>query len=234
MTAVVKTNKTLVLDLDSCLIQSYCSSGTQQANKFLSPDKIRHRHRFFKLMFYIEGDMYNYWGVKRPHLDEFLNFASIYFEKVIIWSAANYEYVHKVVDMIFQDHKYPDLILTEKDIVTVDKEDNDYHKPLSVIMNRYPGLIDIKTTLFLDDKLDNFRENPTNGLHIREFKPDENDVLKVDDHSLHSLIHWLLNPNVYSCSDVRKLDKSSVWSTKKTTNLKLKTNHKLFYSSTHY
>lgn len=218
-------DSTLVLDLDECLISAMIRdedvSGEEKIRELMLPHNVALRSRFMALKILCEGatEEFSLWAIKRPYLDEFLCFADRYFEKIIVWSAADPDYVRKFAAELFKDHRSPDLVLTRADVVYTDSTGRDYHKPLSVIQERYPGLVDLTKTFFLDDKNDNFRHNMDNGLNIPPYTPilggngvrDEEGVFHVEDRCLLSLMEWLMSDEVLKTSDIRRVDKSDVF-----------------------
>lgn len=185
-----KTGKTIILDLDECLIHSYYD-----------------RDKKYDFSFYLtNGRKKEYFYVKkRPKLDEFLRFCHIYFDHIIVWSAGVYEYVHELVNYIFTEYN-PDLILTRNDIIYEDKYD--YHKPISVVLEKIKSDIgiklDMRDILFLDDKQDNFRSNLENGIKIKPFEGKH-------DKKLLQLKNWLLQDHIINSIDIRKLNKKEIW-----------------------
>jgi len=159
-----------------------------------------------------EADI-DFWGVKRPHLDSFIRFAERYFEKIIVWSAGTKDYVSKIVDFIFRDHDQPYAILNRDDVVYIDGTD-DYHKPISEIERNYPGLISNRDlTVFVDDKLDNGRNNIGNFINIPAFRPSISKGFTSDDRCLLDLMNWLMTKEVLDATNIGKLDKTNIFST---------------------
>lgn len=207
------SNKTLILDIDECLLCSFTEkSSLTGLKKVMQPENVKHRGKLVGVNVVIDGyEDSDFYSIKRPHLDIFLRFADLYFEKIIIWSAAMPDYVHKCVSELFRDHRKPVLVLTQTEVKYESKDD--YHKPISVIMDKYPGLIDPKLTLFVDDKADNFRNNKNNGLHIPKYSPDGDNVFNHKDDCLFNLMYWLSTDEVVNCDDVTKLDKKKAFKT---------------------
>ena len=221
----------MLLDLDECLICSIIDgkSGDEQKIDMMQPERLKDRKRFCTIKFLAtlddgSTDLASLWLIKRPHLDRFLRFAENYFEKIIVWSAAVHDYVHSIVDEIFLDHRYPDLVLTRDDVVYVDEEARDYHKPIEKIMEMHPGLLSPESTIFIDDKQDNFRKNLSNGIVIPRYEPPKNidpdtkmadscgeKAFEHDDTHLLNIIDWLMRPEVIAAKDVRKIKKDEIF-----------------------
>jgi len=150
------------------------------------------------------------WGIKRPGTEEFLKFCFEYFQNVIIWSAGNYFYIKSMVDILFIDTYAPSLVWSyDKCVIFKDT----YHKPLKLLINENPNLnLSIEHTFILDDRIDNFIDNPYNGILIPKYNPELTiEGLRKNDSSLIKLIEWFKTPEVINSYDIRLLDKSSIF-----------------------
>ena len=149
------------------------------------------------------------WGVTRPHLMTFLVFASGYFNNIFIWSAGQIRYVNDVVDFMFRDLDRPTAVYTHDDCD--ETKDGILTKPLQKMVDAYPG-VNFENTLIVDDRVENFDRNPNNGILIPGYTPRVTiDGLTTDDTALLKLMHWLKQPSVANCSDVRKLNKKRIF-----------------------
>jgi TFIIF-interacting CTD phosphatase-like protein len=169
-----------------------------------------------------EGIVSTMWGVKRPHLDEFINFAFSYFRIVAVWSAGQPSYVEKICEIIFRDHRPPHLIYTSDDCVTA--LDGYFEKPLQRMFSSTPSIasmMDHSNTFMVDDRPWTFRQNPHNGILIPRYTPHSDESsssdidpywLLSDNQALPELIDWFSQPEVMSARDVRYLDKSNIFS----------------------
>src|SRR5579863_9678111 len=110
------TNLVLILDMDETLGHTFNSSESfrQWANLrvFTDPKKIDLRDRCYVLDVDNDGVSETMWGIKRPHLNEFLKFCFGYFKVIVLWSAGIYEYVHAVKNEIFKYTNEPHAVLT--------------------------------------------------------------------------------------------------------------------------
>ena len=87
------TDKCIVLDLDQTVIATQDDIQSLHNLKILSnPQLISLRNRSYYIS--VEdlekpgiGTKYDFWGVTRPHIHEFLIFCFSYFKIVAIWSA---------------------------------------------------------------------------------------------------------------------------------------------------
>lgn len=203
---------TLLLDIDECLVHAYevakCPNILDIVNKKCSENP-RLRRRKFNIAL---SDGEEFIVIKRPHLDKLLNCAFQLFEHVVVWSAGRKDYVDLVVAYLFTHaHQHPTLVYTRDECAYV--TDRDYHKPLSVIRKHHGDLLNYKTALFVDDKYDNFRDDPNNGICIPKFDPPEKDPFVATDDMLLRFIEWLMEPKVQLSLDVRNLDKNHVFET---------------------
>lgn len=239
------TDRTLVLDLDSCLINSFFDRDSVDDERnavdphgalkaVISNTKNQDmRRRFYKLR--TRGMKCDFCGMRREHLDRFLSFAFGYFKYVIVWSAGGREYVHAIVNEIFKRHHRPHYILTRDDIVYENEHENDYYKPLHVINKLYPGVAPHSKTVFVDDKEDNFREDPGNGFTIPQCNifVKDGEICAGEDSSLLCLMNWLSRENVINAQDITYLDKSCAFSCTDSRPLNLRVHdnlHVFFYA----
>lgn len=158
---------TVVLDLDETLIRTFDPNEKIPVSKN-HPD-------YFS--FYIKGDLYE--GVKRPGLDWFISKLWRTASKVIVFTAAKPEYAKEIVKIVFSKstHK-PDHVFT---YVDCERLNNNIQKPLKLIFEKFPGEIDPKRLIVLDDKkcvygsMDN-----KNIAQVKPFKGDLNDTVLRD------------------------------------------------------
>lgn len=214
----------LVLDLDLTLV---CSSAElkqlEEMKLYSTPKHSRLRSRVYTLDLVDvmdvpgTGSLTTMWGVFRPYVFQFLNFASRYFAGVHIWSAGKYKYVHAIKDLLFSDprytgERYPDTVLTYDDC---EHDASGTTKPLvkffSLESSRAMGANE-RNTFILDDNELTAVGNPGNLVHIPTYEPSP-DIggLKVSDHRLRQFMSWLTLPDVRGAEDVRALDKRAIF-----------------------
>ena len=203
----------LVLDLDSTVVHSSGDMDDyQRLNLYSDPRAAEMRSRVysFDLIDVVEppgtGSTTSMWGVYRPHVFEFLTFASTYFDEVIIWSAGQFKYVHAITDLIFDgiDSK-PQTIKTYDDCR---KTSSHVYKPIAELN------VNSSKILCLDDREDTYSLNKANGILIPIYEPKPTpSAIMADDIALVQLMCWLSQPEVYKCEDVRRLDKSKIFTT---------------------
>lgn len=215
------TNKCIVLDLDQTLIATQDEVSSLKKLMILSdPNLISLRRRTYYITLEdLEkpgvGSKYDFWGVTRPHIEEFLIFCFSYFKLVIVWSAGKRLYVEAIVDHIFKDLPKPHFVFTYDDITF--SEDGNVCKPLTKIINSNDILrkhMSLENTLALDDNSMTFRQNPGNGVLLPAYDPSLNiDSFSRDDPTLLQFKQWLLQPEVINSTDVTTLNKDNIFTT---------------------
>jgi len=211
------TNLHLVLDLDQTLI------ATQDLFDDLKKLQIPSDPKLLEILtrtyhIVIEdlerpgiGTKYNFWGVIRPHVHEFLLFAVAYFKTVSIWSAGKRLYVEPITDHLFKDLPQPHIIFSHDDILM--SPDRHVLKPLTKMLPAVPGMT-LENVMILDDNVMTFSGNTGNGVLIPPYEPPLTiEGLKQDDHALLQFKQWLLKPEVIACKDIRTIDKSKIFTT---------------------
>lgn len=194
------TNRHLVLDIDSTLANTFPTmDGHGSANE---------RVYYLELT---DGDSITpMWGVFRPHLVEFMNFADQYFEQIHIWSAGQYQYVHQIVDIMADTTLIsPSTVFTYDNCAYNMTSDQYIYKPLSKIYQAVTTANPMNT-LVIDDRKETFSRNPSNGILIPPYEP-KIDEIDIEDNALLKIICWLSLPQVIATSDVRLLDKRNIF-----------------------
>jgi hypothetical protein len=226
------SNKCVVLDLDQTLIATQDNmSSLKNLGILTDPKLISLRNRIYHITIYNSKNdnskndnskndnskndkVYEYWGIVRPHINEFLLFCFSYFKVVAIWSAGERKYVEEIVAHIFKDLPKPHIIYAREN-TQISK--NSVLKSLDKLFNHnsiFKKYMNAKNTLAIDDNLTTFANNKGNGVGIPAFEPDLTIAsMSKDDDTLLKLMYWLLQPQVISCDDVTKLDKSKIFTT---------------------
>lgn len=209
---ITKTDKHLILDLDETCIKTIGRCRLlDQLNLLGDPALFELRSRLYLLELEDptslrgEGDYLREWGIKRPHLEEFLEFAIQYFATVNVWTAGVYEYGHRIVEEIFKDLNYrPLIIFTREECITE-------RKIVVKALARAFAHPDAKrhnmraeNTIILDDRPSAYLRDPYNGIQIPPYDPEcQLDSLQKDDQCLPQFKQWLLNSEFSTSSDVR-------------------------------
>jgi TFIIF-interacting CTD phosphatase-like protein len=118
-------------------------------------------------------------GVWRPYLKEFLIKLYKNFD-VYVWSAGEYEYVHKIVKLLNKIIPIPkEKVLTRDDCIIMKNLNGDEirKKPLSLLFDKFPHL-NYKNTLIIDDRYDVCEENLCCHIQIKEFNGSKDNELK--------------------------------------------------------
>jgi hypothetical protein len=156
-----------------------------------------------------------FWVSKRKHLNKFLNYLNENFDKVIIWSAGQTEYVESIVEYLYKNiDQKPYDILTYPDTCRK-TEDNKVFitKPLRKLFNKYEDM-NLSNTLIVDNIHTNFMfHNKFNGICIPHYHPNPLDLLdgKSVDNSLSDLIKYFDSDEFQNCEDYRYIDKSKIF-----------------------
>lgn len=224
--------RTIVYDLDETLVHSWENPTFLDSYQIYTDPKVyRHFHPMgnhsiaYSMIIDMNGHPNRIWGLHRPHLHEFLNFANNYFDNAIVWSAGIVPYVEEITKQIFLESGLnpPKLVWSRN---RCSKYQDLYHKPISEInaeLSTRPYqtfTIDPKSTLILDDKQHTFMSNPSNGVLCPLFFPGRNrpnrtptmdDLLDRSDKSLLQFKEWLEKPEVMNAEDVRNLDKTKIF-----------------------
>lgn len=217
-----KTKKALVLDLDETLIHTFCNSNPlKDYGIAIKPElrKLYERFFFFK-MEDIDGNPGNgldqmFFTLRRPHLNEFLEFAFSYFSSVNVYSAGTDDYVMAIVRHVFSN--FPNLGLVWGRSKCVETESNFFTKPLELMYKLNPDMRP-ENTLILDDNTNAFITcNPYNGVLIPKYLNEGGGRIITLEDMLHDDIaflqfkQWLLLDHVMNSTDVRTLDKNNIF-----------------------
>ena len=213
------TDKVCVLDLDATLLSTADNLDSfKELGIMTNPKLIALRRRCYCIKLTDvetrgDGSTYSFWGIKRPHIEEFLLFCFCYFKLVIIFSAGKYSYVHAIVNDIFKDLRPPALVWTFNDIET--DADGEVLKPLTKLMNsnfKYKHLITKQNTIFIDDNETTFAKNKKNAIYIPAYEPEMTiESLSKNDDSLLQIKHFLLLPHVLYSDDITKVDMTTIF-----------------------
>lgn len=219
--SVSLTNKCIVLDLDLTLLSTQDDMESLKDLKILTDPKLTAlKQRIYNIS--VEdlekpgiGTMYEFWGVTRPHIHEFLIFCFSYFKIVAVWSAGKRQYVEEIVKHIFKDLPHPHVVFTHDDIVY--NERKEVEKPIQKmiesesILKKYMSL---ENTFALDDNYTTYVPNPGCGVLIPAYMPALSiNAFQRDDYALLQFKNWLLQDEVMDSEDVAELDKSRIFST---------------------
>ena len=216
------TNRHIVFDLDSTAVHSSTDMNAHAALRLHSDPQgasLRSRIHRFDLVDVMDppgtGTITPMWTAIRPHWPELREFVFNYFTGVHVWSAGQYKYVHKIVELLFPDPEFkPMTIFTSDDC---DMTSITIGKPLTRLYARYandPDGPNEGNTFAFDDREDTFSGNVDNGIQAPPYEPTPTRAeLLMDDSTLQQLICWLSLPEVLRQSDVRRLDKSRIFTT---------------------
>lgn len=216
------TDKCIILDLDETLVHTQSDENVDFFEMiFTDPAHYYLQERCYKITMEDvvvkrgTGRKDEMWGIKRPYLREFLIACFNYFRIVIVWSAGRKNYVHTIVDQIFRDLPRPHVIFTFDDLEEL--HDKTFIKPLNKLINTVPGLnkyMSLENAVIVDDRNTVFQEpNPYNGIQIPAYKPSFTlSGINKEDTALLELKNWLLKPEVIESKDIRKINKTQIFS----------------------
>jgi len=162
------------------------------------------------------GADYHIFGIRRPHLDRFFEFAFQYFRSVSVWSAGKHGYVHLVLDRVMRGKYRPKEIFTYNECRT---ENRCERKLLSKMLRKtdiaseYSTLEErLQHVVIIDDKAETFSGNAANGILIPPYQPKMTLAsLYKDDQALPQLMDWLMCPEVIEADNIKELDKGSIF-----------------------
>lgn len=214
------TSNCIVLDLDLTLLSTQEDLQKFQDLKIHTDSKLiklRQRSYYLHMDDYEYGgigSVYTYWGVLRPYTKDFLKFCFSYFNVVAVWSAGKRRYVEGIVDFIFEGLPAPHIVFTYDDIERGDV----IVKPLTKMINYNEFTrknMSLNNIFVLDDNVTTFGKNKNNAIHIPEYEPKMTiaDMMSMKDIALVQFMYWLSIESVMSSKNVRKLDKSHIFST---------------------
>lgn len=236
------TDLAIVLDLDETFINSNENIQHLFDSNLLTDESLSHiKDRLFTFTYndiyhdelnldrskreYLEqmGNSIAYWCLKRHHMDEFLDFCFEYFKTVIVWSAGTANYVNLIVKLIFKKNK-PHFVYTQDDCADMKHPTRPYYKPLQKIANDHPELCSMSNMVIIDDRKDNFKENPDNGILIPAYDPRKVyekttnhkeiiDELGRYDDALLKLMSWFKRDVIVKSTDIRTHPKHFIFNT---------------------
>ncbi len=221
------TNHSIVFDLDETLVHTFPNSVGEDEKKVLAlsrdlgiytdPNLLDIRDRSYRVPLDDPtktrgtGEKFACWGITRPHFEEFMVFAFSYFKTVNIWSAGARSYVEETTSFL-ERRKLPGefkVVYTRDQCV---KQNGNHYKPLEKMLQEHPEIGTLNNTFIVDDRADTFSYNPQNGILIPVYRPEATvNSLRTDDDNLLRLKYWLLNPKVKAATDIRELNKSSIF-----------------------
>lgn len=207
------TDDTIILDLDETCVHTYDNMVVFE--QFAIPSNqafLALRPRLYQISIDTESGTTKMWGVKRPHLREFLLFCFSYFKCVTVWTAGIPAYAEAICREIFRGIDQPHFLLTREECVT-NTTTGRLYKPISILQN-YPYAKDWfspEKTYILDDRVDTAIDNPNNLIAIRAYAPSPTlENISQEDPALLQLMYWLSqNKDV---KDVRTVSKSLIFS----------------------
>lgn len=213
---MVKTDFVLVLDLDETLVHTFDDMTLIDKLKLKTNPKImdiRMRSYIIELIDPVgkkgKGRSVEMWGVFRPHLDTFLEFAFAYFRMVVVWSAGKRRYVDAIVEKVFKYGQRPYVVYSYDEC----KEfDSCYNKPLQSMIDDHPAIGPLDKIFVVDDLDNTFARNKSNAIHIPKYNPKVSiNNLRSDDNALLKIKYWFLQPEVYEQDSAYDIEKDDIF-----------------------
>lgn len=213
-----RARQNIVLDLDECLVHTV-------ADPLEMPDHVRDAPELKPYLYTVDTEQGVFWGVKRPHVDEFLAFVGAHFEHYGFWSAGQPGYVDEIVRAL-DPPRPPAFVMNFDHCDNVHREyrsrgrsadsdgrgDVSYYselsKPLNTIFQGYPDHFTRFNTFILDDRQDYAAGNLLNWLPIKPYEPTVERLLPYDEDSLPRLMAWLQREDVVQSGNVLELNKN--------------------------
>lgn len=202
----------LVLDLDQTLICSKSNSeiSLKRLKMFEKNPELK-----YKVYYFGKGEDL-IWGVYRPGLTEFIQWATDFFDNVIVWSAGTNIYVKEITRAIWNEAGlvYPTIIFSREKCTGVNEHT---HKIMENLFNDESAKklnITKYNTVILDDNLNTISKNKDNSIYIVPYSPHftRNGIANTEDNSLDKVRKWFesLKKDIKNNSkfDIRKYDKS--------------------------
>jgi TFIIF-interacting CTD phosphatase-like protein len=186
----------LVLDLDECLI--YCHICTTEN------EKSQYKNTAFDWIFIENNTHYVFY--KRPHLNEFLNEVSKYFQ-IAIWSSTEPSYIDNILNNIFPEHtKQLAFAWSKYKAVNAAKDNFDFSSEYKSIpikdlikLRRKKSVNSLNKVLFVDDSPYKLKRNYGNLITVNKFEGE------LNDNELLHLKKYLLS--IKDCENYRNLEK---------------------------
>lgn len=202
--------RVLVLDIDETLAHSYVNM--QMYNEIIQDPKKYNlvRDQIYHSIIYCESGekiiCFEFWGFFRPYLREMLQKASRHFEAIVIFTAGNRAYANQMTKLLFKGLPLPYAVFASEDLTRTPKG---FHKSLTSLIPRLAPLkTDLSKMILVDDRIDNFEEEPANGVLIPPFDVSGPDDPRLrEDNALLRLSEWFSSLEFASATDLRKIER---------------------------
>lgn len=202
--------QSVILDLDeSCL-------HTMGGNERIPPE-VKDAPEFKSNHYSVTTREGTFWGVKRPHLDEFIEYCQYRFNHVGIWSAGKAGYVAEIVKILNPSRPFACVFNYDQcDQVHTEYPNDDgsvsYNmelwKPLNMLFEKQPHQFNRYNTWVVDDRQDYAKENLLNWVPIPAFSPSVKKLLPQTDDYLLRLMDWFEQEDVKYAANVLEVNKN--------------------------
>ena len=179
--------KLLIIDLDETLIHT----KFRNKDNYKELDVLTKKSKCYTRTFSYSDENYIYYMdvFFRPHLKNFLNEVSKYFD-LAIFTAATKLYADTIIDFIDPDNKFFLFRLYREACIPI--QQRLYIKDLRIIKDYDP-----MNVILMDNSLYSFMNQPSNGMLVNSFFTNHR------DNQLISAKNFLIN-HIYPCDDIRK------------------------------
>jgi Dullard-like phosphatase family protein len=163
--------KTLVLDLDETLIYTSFEPSINSDLCFEIDLNINEQPKYSKVNSLIKNKtiLTKVYLSKRPHLEQFLSELNPFYE-ICIFSASSQKYASYIIDIIDKNRIISKKFFREDCIHLDNSETFSYIKDLEKINKNYNDII------IIDDNFSSFILQEENGIPIKPFRGDKNDI----------------------------------------------------------
>ena len=198
---VTTSKRYVVLDIDSTLVFTMDDKMLNALEKSVSKSNYDLSKIIYKIPDPVD-EMFAF-GLKRPHIELFLQFCFWYFDGVCIWTAGTAMYAKKIVAELFKDLPSPMAVFTRNDCAL--DSTNTYYKPLSSMYKKYPQM-NASNTIIIDDNPTTIKDNPNNAILIPAYAVTTSLAsIQKEDVALLVIMWNLLTQEYLECEDYRTL-----------------------------
>ena len=205
----------VVLDMDETMLHCFSDPTPEEIKTLMSIPSLANRVYSVEMRDVLEpagaGVVDVMYGIERPHLQQFLRYIGQRFDRCVVWSAGQQDYVYSHIahitrynpglfDMVWH---YGDCTQNPDGILT---------KPLAKLYTAFPDMSP-DTTFIVDDRETAFSyDNPLNGMLIPAYEPTIEELVEharagtPEDVALLQLIHFLEDEK-----DVRDITKTDIF-----------------------
>lgn len=152
----------------------------------------------------------------RPGAKEIINYSLENFDRVIIWSAGHKRYVRTITSLLIDPAH---VGYANKKITVLTREDCNKIEGSFVLKDLKSKGFDLAKTIMIDDNVNTYSNNVENAIPIISYDPQNNKQhVEFEDNTLFEIMEWFKKNDIANVPDVRKVDKSNIYTKKSTRN----------------